>query len=1543
MRLRKTLSILLGMAAAASALSQLNYAQRNVSIRAGVLVIDSQQIGTGERANYAPYVWQMLDANRNVKPAGWSFYNPTAQTRYTVEIANRWLAHNAFFGHGGAPAVGDRITKRDAAYWEVVPSLASDAQLASFDVLFLAAYGTVSLNPLEREALRKFLEAGGVLWVDVRNGVNLDAINGFPLPFFVGTGGGGPADGDFAHPLLSVPHTIGFDSLNLMQSENVLGLRPVDLIALGFPDVAPIQGPVTSEFARFLTVASDANGPAVLVGQVGDGYMVVTSRGVGAALNRTQASGLVVNNAHRTYNPLFDRTSDAAAKFASNVANLTAGYGQMGKGARKSNSSPIDVDAPLLRRFSDQTLGLNPGALNYVPPVLFNGLAVISAGDRIFVYDANPSSDLDGDGFPDDGIRDYGRGANMDLIWASQSLPGPISAPIAVEVPNAAGAPAQQIAVTTVSGQLLIFNAFPAAPTAAMPPSNTIAPPSGTSSADTGLLGRGPYAPTYHDGVYFVSDEASAGLGGIVGRVWLTDARSGLRLDAITGSAAAWLAGGSSSPTIQRPSGSPVVGYIPIADNSGGVDRVVYLPTRANPTGGATAGVFSLWLGAKGEKPTSFTEIPGALIVNTRASGQGLSVYDGSGNSPYDLRLTIIDSNGNPLGAAGMNALFDGSSSEANGIINFGMKAGASLPPNASVRIDYTINWGTGDPGKTAQLIRGQFFLPDDSNRARRILHNVALSPEGTLHLVHSPQGNASDPASRFGGAFYSLKEDGRGSFKMRNRFELYPQHTFQLNQTGQATVPIALSDGDELQQFPGAAAFLSGDFTGLTFVGGPSVLNGVVYVTAKGFKNIFVPCTILMAFQAEPDVPKIEVGEIPGSFTILQPDLARSANKALPNQFVTLQPNQFVYERHPGEDRGTVRLDNLMSSTRGPVQNAVSRSQPIIIRRSGQPDRLIEPNRFGGNWTPLLWYSVFYGMDNVSPPTATGNTVFLGGKSSLPSILAGGSPLVTTGILSAIEAEISPTDPFLIADPSRPWLKQLWNVKIVTAPNDIRPNPAMRWPQYTGVTSFTSWAVRLLQTILPGSNDAFGVVGGERALLAWGNAGLYGFTRSDLIVADESRLARFDPAGNPLWSSDTTLVTGTSGDVGSAAEVKPLVRPTRAYPVSARELVVVDTGADRIARLDSTGREIRSIDRFRLDPNFQPEGFEPNDALTFKAPRDVITYTSYQTSPAQFSNAAPLEYWVHHVIADSGNKRIVEIVDRYQVDPTTRRNQGAITDGSGQKAIGVLLWHSPASFSKKNFDYTSVARVFIEDGANSRWVYAAGIGSAMPTRVDTGLDTPVVSVPREAQSGNGGIVIFDGANSQVISQVRVPAIGANVLYNPATGAFDAPARPARTKFLGNLNSVTMRNVDAGGASLVAIMFTDAEGVFEIVQPSSGGDWLVRWMLPREVYQVLRHDPTSDIVSGSNPADFRANYARRLDSGEVLIVNGYLGRYRNAPGTFNGEIIQVDGDQDASGTSNFGFSFAKQNLGFWTFSIRFEVPPVQGARGIVIPVFADRR
>ncbi len=1533
--------------------SPLNYAQRAVSIRAGVVLIDSQQT-VGQASNYNPYVWFNLDSNRAVKPGGWNFYNPLSAGTVTAGIQTRWTALNAALGSGIVPVLGQQLTKRDAPYWEVRLSALSDVQLSQFDVLHLSAYGFVSMNPTERERLRRFMEHGGMLWVDLgfTAALNLDAINGFPLPFTVSTAVlGTPFDVDATHPLLSFPAGVTADNLLAMQAETTLGWRTVDLAALGVPALRPILSPLEADCFKFHHVAQDTRGPFVSVGAVGDGFMVVTTRAVGTAINRTQRlvgrelpSGVyVANNLSVAEQPLFDRTSDAAAKLVVNMVHLTSGFGQSAKGSRKTTSGPIDIGAPLLKRFNSP-LPLNPGPTNYASPAVYKGLVAISSADRVFVYDIDPNFDLNGDGDPDDGVADFSLGATFDLVWVSQSLAGPISAPTAVEVPN--GTVRNQISVVDYTGSLQVFEAFPAVPTGNMAPAASIPNPGPAtfSPVNLGDPGRGPYSATFHDGLYFVTDEVTVGLAGVVGRVWIADAATA----AVVSTSSTWAVCGAGVTSVQRPSASPTVGYIPILDNSGGVDRVIYLPTRASPIGGPanTAGVTSLWVGAKGERPSSFQQVGSILQVVTRASLSGLDIHTPGGADPLGVRLTLIDSVGNPLNAAAMNTLFTGAVTGSGGILRFTMQPAQVLPANVSVRVDYTIDWGTGVPAIQNQIIRGQLFMPDDLNRRRMIVDQVALSPEGTMHLVSADPSDTTNPQGHDGGTYFAFREEGRGSFRLLSRYDLYPSHRINLNQANPTTYAETLFDTDELITL--APPFLAGSFQRLRFRSGPVVHNGIAYLSATGTKNVFVPCSIILAFQAEPSEAEIRVPDITGGFTLLQPDLARSDNKTQPTVYSVLQPNQFVHERNSGGGFGTIRLSNLMPTTRGPVVNAFSRSQPVIVRRSGQPDLFIEPDRNGSRWSPMLWYTVYHGYDNRSPLLATGNTLFMASNSRLPDIV-NGVPFPSwqnRGLLTAMNADVSPSDPFLRSNPTRPWLKQLWQIQ--TTPT-FRTNPDFRWPQFAGNATFDDWRIRLNQTVLGASTEGFGIVGGDGVAVAWSELGLWTFARADFLVADEGRLARFDSSGNPIWSSDSSTGTGQDLDSGGAGNVNPLVRPTRAYSINAREMVVVDTGADAIKWIDVSGRVRRSLTKFRLDPNYTPDGFESSDLLTLRQPRDVFVYTYYVPNPAQYSNAQPLEFWVRYVVADAGNNRLLEIIDRYAADPITRRIQGLITDGSGQSALGILNWHTPASLKGNRYAYNSLAAVYDSLTGPGRWRIAASIGSALPTRTAVGLDTPTTTTPTQSEEGNGGIVFLSasGQIEEVINEVDVPAIGAGVFFNPATGLFDSTAAQPRTKKLGNIRAVTTRFVvDPTYGPVLAVMFTDSDGVFEVIKPGLATRWFVRWMIPRAAYKYVRRSTVTNLPLDGNPRDLFATYARRLDSGEVLIVNGYAGRTLGpigSPAEFNGEIVQVGGELDGTGLSPEGFNFNKQNLGFNSLAVKFELPPVVGARSILLPVFADRR
>lgn len=1607
---RFTATLALAILAGASAFGQQTYAQRTQDVRCGVLTLDGTRfanLGTNPSANDTPFVFLNVDNNARVKPAGWRFYNPNAPGVATPDIVARWGALSALVG-GTGPNVGDTVNKKHAAYWEVRLSQASDDTLSQYDVLMFSGYRNVSLNPAEREKLRKFVDAGGVLWLDLYQDAttqtSIDPINNFPIPFRQVIGGSQPLSyADIFSPLLSTPNTLSLANLEAMATDgDRVNLGAVLFNTPGLSGLDRLNMNVPEDGQRLQPVAGSAQGPVVSVGRIGDGFVVVTSRGYAYALNRVRlnTNTFDTNNRYRAVVGTSDRVQDNICKLVVNMVTLASSYAQSQQGSRKANSSPVGIGAPLLKRFDTPSLKQfrNQAAV-------FKGLLVVTTNEQVIVYDANPNSDLDGDGNPDDGLQDSSLGTGYDEIWESQAYPGPISPPMCFEVSNGNGVPQDCIGIVDANGVLSVFNAFPSnAQGRLVGATNLTAPSYGgyelKAPDPKPTISGPPVAPTFQEGVITVFDTIQVVPGVSSGRVWLVDARDGVRLDS----------GGSDftlgSGVLPEFTGSPLMAYIPIADNSGGVDRVIYGAGKAGNNGAyQTATVVSMWLGARGETPppTGVTVAPTTLTVQTRAYRQGLAIFLPNtsnnatipGGSGLGVKLTVIAANGDPWDGATMAAYFQNTVVQGQpGELIFSLNTPLPTNPDGTLavglRLDYTLDWGSVSPALATQLIRGTLSFPDDFTRSlsnrRQILGNLAISPKGTLYAVVST-GNMtfSSSASDSGGSFYAIREEGRGAFRMLTRYDLYPPHTMALQGTSSMSVPATVDDNDDLTNIPGPSAFLNGQFRQITFTGGPAVRNGVVYVTAQGRKNFaFIPYGIVMAFRGEPDSPTIRVGDFPGGSTIIQPDIVQSAGgqKTAPNRYSVLQGGQYTYS----DATGTLTINNLANVSRGQVQSALSQSQPIIVRSpNGAPDRAFWPDAVASNWSPLLWYVVDHGTAISSSPYVAGDNVYYAGTSALPFFLTQGFiiPPLTNGVGAAVAADIAPNDPFIKPNTGRSWISQIMRLKVLSAGSnpDIKANPDLRWPQFAGIDTFDSFVQRLLQTVIgrtPSSpaSDGIGVVGGDRALVLIGAGPLgtvySGFSRSDIVVADQGRVTRFDPSGNPIWSSDTSDSSGET-DSGPAANVKGLLRPTRAYLFGDSDVLAVDPGTNRIVRFDRTGRETRSIKSFLVDPNYTPEGYRSNETRNLTGPTDVLTYGTYVPSPDTpvnpYSNPQPLEYWYHYVVADTANKRIVDMVDRYAVDPTTRRILDPVQDANGQRQLGVLWWHSPSQYSGKQFDYSSLARVVANPASATPTYYlAAAIGAVTPTRVDTGLDQPGGVKPREASDGNGGIVLFQPSNPSatvVINEVIVPAIPANAFYDDVSASWLSSARPQSVKKLGGLTSVTARTVNG---NVVAIMFTDSTGVYEIVP--AGSAWAVRWMLPNESYRVMRGVynlyNTSRAApfnvpgnpSSRNSAELRAMYARRLDSGEVLVVNGYTGStrgFRQPNGqfldrvSFGGEVLQIDGTIDpgpvAPGNPNAlpGFNVNKTNLGFGYLSIKFELPPVTGTRSLLQPIFADRR
>ena len=87
--------------------------------------------------------------------------------------------------------------------------------------------------------------------------------------------------------------------------------------------------------------------------------------------------------------------------------------------------------------------------------------------------------------------------------------------------------------------------------------------------------------------------------------------------------------------------------------------------------------------------------------------------------------------------------------------------------------------------------------------------------------------------------------------------------------------------------------------------------------------------------------------------------------------------------------------------------------------------------------------------------------------------------------------------------------------------------------------------------------------------------------------------------------------------------------------------------------------------------------------------------------------------------------------------------------------------------------------------------------------------------------------------------------------------------------------------------------------------------------------------------------ELAANLAGEALFESVEAVNGYVGALLDGT-EFNGEVFLLDGTIGGVG-GDPGFDPTRTNTGFNSMSVVYELPPVQGIRGIVRPVYAERK
>lgn len=1483
----KWLAILAALAVTvAPAWSQFHYSGRNHIVNAGVLLLDSNLwTSSTYSANDTPFVWYNLDSDVGAKPSGWVFENPNPPSVITAGIAARW-------GLAGS-TVGAPVTRSQASYWEVQLSQTTDTELSQYDVLVASIYETFELTPLERERLRRYVDQGGVLWVDTDSTVSFDPVNNLPTPFML-TSGTSSRTLDTLSPLVTLPNSLGLqDVLALEYGGDTGSFAPLTATELASYYADPLA--VDSE--RMSMVATDNGNGIIGACAVGNGWVVLTTRGAARVLNEgiDPNTGLAVaNQGYNADAPAVNRQTASVGRFVVNAISLNSNHAQVAQGTRSLNSISDDLGAPLFPGFGFASAGSPTRS-----PDLFNGLLVTTDDTHIYVYAAAKG-----------GVRNYLQG---QLMWKSEALTGPISNPTCIDIPSTSGAePEYQIMVVDSTGTVQAFNAFQFGGAAVAPTYSCAC----TATPGPGALSGIPLAPTYEEGVVYVADWLGS-TSGSPGRIWAFNPATGTAL-----SGGAFAVSGSFGSF----SASPTVGYIPIQDNSGGADKVVYIPGQGNSSPGSSgATIYSIWVGTRGETgtigaPATTSVTPpqltgSSLLIETRA-GQILSgavVYDDTSNAqdPLNPRITFVSASGQTFSDAQTAAAITGPITVVEGNINVTVNT-ALVTNNVRVVVDYTLDWSQCSPAP----VRGTLSLPDQGAGIKQIIGSIALGEDGNFFAVMSTGVAPLGTSVLQGGSVYAFCENkGPGRFSLLYRYEAFDAHT---NPAVPAkTIPPAFGDNATP-----LTATLSGQISNLTFTGPPAVRGNIVYVPAVGYKNTsglttdWIPVTVLLALNATPPEPVVTVNEaIPDAskISLIQEDLDREPlDKAAPttiSSFAGGSSNVFSVSSNAASSQSTISFNNLMDTEGGQIMNSIASNLPLVIRTQGGQDLTVWPDATPGSvWNPLVWYAVFPGYVATSAPEVSGNTLYLGGSSVLSHILRGNAPGTGEASILGFNTALNVSEDSIpdVAD-QRSWMYQM---NVYETGSGVTPSSNLLWP--SSFSSVAGLAARVDQGALTNTADntvSVGAIAAGGGLLAvQGNAGLasdwlYTFSSGLLTVADSSRVARFTAGGDTSFSIEAGVQSSLAQDVGVAGDFHNLITPVKAYPLGS-DTVIVDEGANRLVVEGDDGRELRSIDQLIIDPGYNISGTASaapgsvnGEPATFSKPEDVALYSGYVLASANpFTSPSTLEYWQHYVVADSGNGRLVDIVDRFAADPTTY-DVGAPISVGGVAQLGVLYWHSPANASGKGWNYDSVAvtQDVEPTGAPSPGTYPLIVGGLSgPASSPNGgaLATDSFGQAIQGPTNGGSIQLFEveslgktvelPAISQVTiaEEVYTPLLGDtgsdpyttnssnervasgydNVLWNPTDSEVDGHL-VAREKRLSGVRSVSVSS--PGGAlpadgvlatgqtasNLPILMFTDASGAYEIQfrQPipaaipvptpsplrlMDSDHWAVDWMLP---------------------------------------------------------------------------------------------------------------
>jgi hypothetical protein len=1555
----------LGAVGGAAFAQATTYSNNKRTFKVGILLLDSTAFDysvspptplPGGAENPDPHVFSIADARQDIKPQNWEFINPLAPKTVSTEIYNRWS--NPATGRDRSARryqIGQAVTKDMAAYWEVSLAKTSLADLVQFDLLFITNHRLVSFSPGDREKLRKMVDAGGVLWIEDCGRMRTSASGPFFLEqlqfkgnFTGGGGAGGPVINAPSHPILNAPFPLTLPEIASLGDKNYGNFA---LCRIDDTNAAPNPEVLVNIVGNSATL--DSNGralPYIAVAQYGAGIVIATSGDSGCDIN-DYAGGVNVGaggNSGAFCGPNIQTAHAEDLKFLYNMVQLGSANNAYRRNNRRTASSFENLGAPLLESFKfDPGIGVPANA------VVQSRSAALVVRDTVYVagrngaeatvraYSAKPSLTTG-----DRGIPDLGQGAPYDELWRvslGAAGDGQPSSPVFGTVYQG-GAYVDKIFVTRSDGSLVALPALPTdaygnilpVNTAAVNPAVSIGSPS-TYSATAGGVAPAPI---------FLQN-----------RVYVVQPDSLIRcIDAATLQTLWTSYAVAQTPSIE-PTGSPTLGYVRLqtvtSAASGGNtdDLMLYLPIRLSD---GTASILAYWLGTRhevvrtdGPPGSGVFRARVALDASAPANNQQLVAPGAPFTTPVVRVYTNTYSGGRLVATAQENMNAGRSSTRFRGLFRADRSgfievadSGGARPTrgeyvaggpefdNAVLSVDYDVTYvessgappglggGNGARSNTGLLVPGYSFGLD----------TVALSVDDTLHYAARQNGPTGDTATAKTTLFGAAEQPGAGATRLRQAFTILEGsdpivatvENLTINET--PTLRNRFLFGP-LPFTTGAVATLTPGYEGLSDiqpVGAPIVTNqGIVYfltsaVSAANGRRV----AVLLALRTQNEV----VLNLPEGYTG-SPKIQQFNPLTYPGsnvQTVTAQVQNGNAPVTGDAARGRITINNLQVPggrfstaqsfvvTYRPIggtadRTIVIRPTPTVPGTGDTIDATAQIAAIGGGYNPLLWYYVLPVVPSSSP-TLIGNAIYF---------------VSDQGVI-AVDADPSVNDPSVRVG----FGEQVLAVvdRYTDASTGALQNPSI---------NHVRWVGRL--SLLSGAASSLAPPAGSNGVLAINSeAGTFAFENRPTLIADAKRLIEVAPDGSAEWTLDFTLDFRTAGgetpvyDANGvvlnppatgrlASDRRPITRPAVTRKLSASDYLIADTGNNRVVRVDRGGQV-----RWQLDAINDPyKLLSSSDSRRLSAPTDVQLYLSPSPDPTDPLGRAPIGYEAHYLIADSGNFRIIEVVDYF--DPAGRYRDIGFGAGSGRQ---VVVWVSRTTSGEgRNLRFQNVQRVLTsQDAIYGYPVLVATVINASATGVGSGVATDTTG---------GSLVQIDYAPLNTYFPLRnaagpVPGIIPWPLADLTTPGAQSATNGRIVLSLdslqmpdGTLRRVTRPTyfeqitVPNGGSFRTLFLISDASGVYSVDAETRQ----VLWYFDQNDYNRLNGSRML-LPSGFNPnsaADLAtlprlsAVSVKRLSSGNFLITNNYSGpsRYFHG-GLFRGEVFEVTPDNVARHGGTYG-------------------------------------